>query len=66
MPTNEADFAFMATFHPNSPQEVVSVGVASFRFSFLTFLEIVMEIALFSCKNSGMNIYSDRNLSDVG
>lgn len=58
--TAKAEFVPMTNFQPSSPREVV------FIISFLNFVaEMIMKLALFSCEISGIDICSDRNLSDL-
>lgn len=53
----------MVFFHLNSPRKVVSVGIVLFHF-FNFVLEMVLEIALSSCKDGSTDVCSDGNRPD--
>lgn len=51
--------------HSNSPREVAFIRVALYHIFFLTAIEMIMEIPQTSFENSDIDIYSDRNQSDL-
>lgn len=53
----------MTMFHLNSPLEVVFVGVVLFSCKFI--IQKAMQITVFLCENSGADIFSESNLSDL-
>lgn len=56
----------MVMFHSRSPCEFVFVWVAFFHLTRFNFVMVmVMEIALFSCEISGVDICLDRSLFDL-
>lgn len=65
MRTSETEFVFATIFHPSSSWEMMFVRVVPFTFSFQLFIQMIMEIVLSSCGNSGIDICSHRKLSDL-
>lgn len=59
----KTEFGYMSIFRRSSPRKMVIVRFTFFHFN--SVLEMSLEIVLPSCENSGIDIFSDRFLSEL-